>query len=65
MTTALTGNLRGIVAMVAAVGCFSLMDALLKTLAASYPAMQVATIRRCADGPPFRWWRLMCSGAVS
>lgn len=32
---AASGNLRGIVAMVAAVGCFSLMDALLKTLSAS------------------------------
>ena len=32
--TAESGNLRGIVAMVAAVGFFSLMDALLKTLSA-------------------------------
>lgn len=38
-------NLRGIVAMVLAVGCFALMDALLKTLAAHYPAMQVAALR--------------------
>ena len=39
------GNLRGILAMVAAVGFFSLMDALLKTLSAHYPAMQVAALR--------------------
>ena len=38
-------NLRGILAMVAAVGCFSLMDALLKTLSGSYPAVQVAALR--------------------
>lgn len=48
---ALSGNLRGIVAMVAAVGCFSLMDALLKALAGSYPAMQVAALRGCAALP--------------
>lgn len=40
-----TGNLRSIVAMVVAVGFFSLMDAVLKTLGASYPAMQVAAMR--------------------
>ncbi|MCE1193501.1 MAG: DMT family transporter [Acidovorax sp.] len=45
MTAAVSGNLRGILAMVAAVGCFSLMDALLKTLSGSYPAMQVAALR--------------------
>ncbi len=43
--TAAAANLRGIVAMVAAVGFFSLMDALLKTLSASYPTMQVAALR--------------------
>ncbi len=48
---AASGNLRGIVAMVAAVGCFSLMDALLKTLSASYPAMQVAALRGWAALP--------------
>jgi len=46
-----SGNLRGIVAMVAAVGCFSLMDALLKTLSGSYPAMQVAALRGWAALP--------------
>ena len=43
--SAAAANLRGIVAMVAAVGFFSLMDALLKTLSGSYPAMQVAALR--------------------
>ncbi|MBV7542745.1 DMT family transporter [Acidovorax sp. sic0104] len=46
-----SGNLRGIIAMVAAVGFFSLMDALLKTLSASYPAMQVAALRGWAALP--------------
>jgi len=40
-----SGNLRSIVAMLAAVAMFSLMDAVLKTLSASYPAMQVAALR--------------------
>lgn len=40
-----TANLRGIVAMVAAVGCFSLMDALLKALSANYSPVQVAALR--------------------
>ena len=49
--TQASANLRGIVAMVAAVGCFSLMDALLKALSASYPAMQVAALRGGAALP--------------
>ena len=49
--TAASENLRGIIAMVVAVGCFSLMDAFLKTLAGSYPAMQVAALRGCAALP--------------
>jgi len=40
-----SGNLRGILAMLAAVGCFSVMDAVLKTLVGSYPALQVAAMR--------------------
>ena len=47
----LSANLRGIIAMCAAVGCFSVMDALLKTLSASYPAMQVAALRGLAALP--------------
>lgn len=45
------GNLRSIAAMVAAVGFFSLMDAVLKTLAGSYPALQVAAMRGLAALP--------------
>ena len=47
----MSANLRGILAMVAAVGCFSFMDALLKTLSGSYPAMQVASLRGLAALP--------------
>lgn len=46
MTPALAqGNLRSIVAMVVAVGCFALMDTTLKLLAQHYPALQVAALR--------------------
>lgn len=44
-TSSVAGNLRGIIAMGAAVGCFSVMDALLKSLSAHYPALQVAALR--------------------
>jgi drug/metabolite transporter (DMT)-like permease len=40
-----TGNLRSILAMLVAMGSFSLMDAVLKTLAGSYPTLQVAALR--------------------
>ena len=40
-----SGNLRSIFAMLIAVAFFSGMDAILKTLVASYPAMQVAAMR--------------------
>lgn len=46
-----SGNLRGIVAMLTAVGCFALMDTLLKILAGSYPAIQVAALRGWAAFP--------------
>lgn len=49
--TATSGNLRSIVAMLVAVCAFSLMDAALKTLSGSYPAMQVAAIRGLAALP--------------
>lgn len=45
------GNLPGVLAMLAAVGCFSLMDALLKALAGHYPPMQVAALRGLAALP--------------
>lgn len=38
-------NLRSIVAMLIAVGFFALMDAVLKTLSARYPALQIAALR--------------------
>lgn len=50
-TAPMSGNLRGIIAMCLAVGCFSVMDALLKTLSGSYPAMQVASMRGLAALP--------------
>ncbi len=40
-----SGNLRSIVFMLMAVGFFALMDAVLKTLAARYPVMQIAALR--------------------
>lgn len=44
-------TLRGILAMLAAVGCFALMDAALKSLASSYAPMQVAFLRALASLP--------------
>ncbi|MDB5850861.1 MAG: EamA family transporter [Rhodoferax sp.] len=38
-------NLRGIGAMLVAVSCFSVMDALMKQLSGSYPSVQVAALR--------------------
>ena len=46
-----SGNLRSIVAMLAAVGLFSVMDAVLKTLIGSYPAIQVAALRGLCAWP--------------
>ena len=39
------GNLRSITAMVIAVGCFAIMDMVLKLLSTRYPALQVAALR--------------------
>lgn len=47
----MSSNQRSIVAMLIAVGAFSLMDAVLKTLAGSYPALQVAALRGLAAMP--------------
>ncbi len=47
----MTSNLRSIVAMLVAVGAFSLMDAVLKTLIGSYPALQVAALRGLVSLP--------------
>jgi len=40
-----SGNLRSIIAMLLAVGCFALMDAVLKTLSTRYPVLQIAALR--------------------
>ncbi|MGE0349547.1 DMT family transporter [Hydrogenophaga sp.] len=40
-----SGNLRSIVCMLAAVGFFALMDAVLKALSARYPVLQIAALR--------------------
>ena len=53
-------NLRGMVAMLVAVGMFSVMDTIMKLLAAHYPAIQVAALRSLAALPlVFAWvaWR--------
>jgi len=46
-----SGNLRSIVSMVIAVGLFSMMDAVMKTLTATYPATQVAAMRGLSAMP--------------
>lgn len=46
-----SSNLRSIIAMVIAVGFFALMDAVLKTLSARYPVLQIAAMR-AASGLP-------------
>jgi drug/metabolite transporter (DMT)-like permease len=45
------GNLRSIIAMVIAVGFFALMDAVLKTLSARYPVLQIAALRALTGLP--------------
>jgi drug/metabolite transporter (DMT)-like permease len=49
-------NRRGIAMMLLAVGLLSLMDAGLKELAATYPAMQVAALRAAASWPIVALW---------
>lgn len=54
------GNLRGIAAMLAAVGFFSVMDAVMKLLAAHYPPAQVTALRGLTALPlvlAFVLWR--------
>jgi drug/metabolite transporter (DMT)-like permease len=57
-------NLRGIVAMLIAVGFFSLMDGGLKQLSGHYPAMQVAAIRGLSSLPLVLLW-VAASGTVA
>ncbi|MCF8168255.1 MAG: DMT family transporter [Rhodoferax sp.] len=47
----ISGNLRSILAMVVAVGFFSLMDAVMKALGTHYPPMQVAALRGLSAMP--------------
>lgn len=47
----MTPNTRGMVAMLLAMGCFSLMDVSLKALAAHYPPLQVAALRGLTAWP--------------
>ena len=44
-------NLRGIVAMLLAMGCFSVMDTAIKTLSAHYSPLQVAALRGLSAWP--------------
>ena len=44
-------RLRGVLLMLAAVGVFALMDALMKNISARYPAIQVATLRGMSSLP--------------
>ena len=44
-------RLRGVTLMIAAVGVFGIMDALMKILAASYPPMQIACLRGASSLP--------------
>jgi drug/metabolite transporter (DMT)-like permease len=50
-TKRVSGNLRSIQAMLAAVLMFSIMDTIMKLLAAEFPAMQVAALRSLASLP--------------
>ena len=56
-------NLRGVVAMLIAVGLFSLMDGGLKHLSAHYPPMQVAAIRGLSALPLVVAWVLWTGAA--
>lgn len=47
----MTANTRGMLAMLLAMGCFSLMDVSLKALAAHYPPLQVAALRGLTAWP--------------
>lgn len=51
MTELASGNLRSILSMSVAVGFFAVMDAVMKTLGATYPAMQVAALRGLSAFP--------------
>jgi len=50
------GNLRGMIAMVVAVGFFAFMDTLLKVLSTRYPALQIAALRGWVALPLIILW---------
>ena len=52
----LSGNIRSIQAMLAAVLMFSIMDTIMKLLSAEFPAMQVAALRSLASLPLVCIW---------
>ena len=54
-----TENLKGGIVMIVAVGALSLLDAGLKTLAPSYPPLQVAAIRALSSLPLIIFWIAM------
>lgn len=56
---------RAILAMVAAVGLFSFMDAGMKWLAPHYPPMQVAALRGLASAPLVFLWAIVTAPPVS
>ena len=56
---------RAVIWMVAAVACFSLMDAGMKQLAAGYPSLQVTFLRGAASLPFVLVWVLASAGPRS
>jgi drug/metabolite transporter (DMT)-like permease len=58
----LTGNLRSIAGMTAAMAMFSCMDAMLKVLAGAYPSAQVTAMRGLASLPLVFAWVAMQGG---
>jgi drug/metabolite transporter (DMT)-like permease len=61
----LSGNLRSIQAMLAAVLMFSIMDTMMKLLSAEFPAMQVAALRSLSSLPLVCIWVAWRGGARS
>jgi drug/metabolite transporter (DMT)-like permease len=57
-------RLRGVLFMIAAVGAFSLMDALMKQLASTYPPLQVACLRG-ASSLPFVFAAYAAAGRIA
>jgi drug/metabolite transporter (DMT)-like permease len=51
MMTEAARHLRGVLLMLAAVGVFAIMDALMKQLTGSYPAIQIACLRGASSLP--------------